>query len=251
MSIINEWSPFPKNKDWRKKGQEKPKTTTNPNPHDDKKGWGTKTNKEKEGDWYQNESRNMNEDKWKDAYRTSDGKIIQYSRPYQGSKNKNFRTINAPQPKPSNAYNDFDEGWRDEYADKNGKTIAQSRINPTTKKREFRIPKNESVVPKKLIRLTESDLHRIIKESVNRILNEDWADDLCQKMKGAPGTVGNPYPQGKSEFAVPSMDELTPEELEFVSKAVNGMGRWGRLCIVRDARRSGMPLGEYLIHRKG
>jgi hypothetical protein len=37
MSIINEWSPFPKNKDWRKKWQEKPKTTPNPNPYDDKK----------------------------------------------------------------------------------------------------------------------------------------------------------------------------------------------------------------------
>lgn len=156
----------------------------------------------------------------------------------------------------------------------------------------------------KLIRLTEQDLHNIVKESVNRILKEarsseyetaaqqqerlnkkggkrdfgkygekktqeyettaqqqerlkkkglreGWADDLCQKMKGAPGTVGNPRPQGKSEFAVPSMDELTPEELEFVSKAGNGMGRWGRLCIIRDARRSGMSLGEYLNHRKG
>ena len=29
----------------------------------------------------------------------------------------------------------------------------------------------------KLIRLTESDLHRIVKESVNRILNEDYFDD--------------------------------------------------------------------------
>jgi len=179
----------------------------------------------------------------------------------------------------------------------------------------------------KIIRLTESDLHRIVKESVNRILkekddyvssgygdkdgeiyhnpknghvkrikktpiwknrpnkigdyvssgygdkdgeifhnpknghvkrvpfneslNEDWSDDLCNMMKGAPGTVGNPYPQGKSEFAVPSWDELTPEELEFVKKGVNGMGRHSRLCIVRDARRSGMTLGEYLNNRKG
>jgi len=156
----------------------------------------------------------------------------------------------------------------------------------------------------KIIRLTEQDLHNIVRESVNRILKEarsseyettaqqqerlnkkggkrdfgkygekkaqeyettaqqqerlkkkglreGWADDLCQKMKGAPGTVGNPRPQGKSEFAVPSWDELTPEELEFVKKGVNGMGRHSRLCTVRDARRSGMTLGEYLNNRKG
>ena len=31
---------------------------------------------------------------------------------------------------------------------------------------------------KKIVRLTESDLHRIIKESVNRIINEsDYMDD--------------------------------------------------------------------------
>ena len=29
---------------------------------------------------------------------------------------------------------------------------------------------------KKLIRLTESDLHRIVKESVNRVLNEAYRD---------------------------------------------------------------------------
>lgn len=99
----------------------------------------------------------------------------------------------------------------------------------------------------KLIRLTEQDLHRIVKESVNSILKESssW-DDICQKMKGAPGTVGNPRPQGKS---LPSMDELTPEELEFVRKGVNGMGRQARLCTVRDARLSGMSLGEYLRRR--
>jgi len=243
MSIINEWSPFPKNKDWRKKGQEKPKTAPNPNPHDDKKGWGTKTNKEKEGDWYQNESRNMNEDKWKDAYRTSDGKIIQYSRPYQSSKNKNFRTINAPQPKPSNAYNDFDEGWRDEYADKNGKTIAQSRMNPTTKKREFRIPKNESVVPKKLIRLTESDLHRIIKESVNRILNEDWADDLCARLKNAPGTVRNPYPPKTETYDdAPLNDDerkLWDDASSFNTKLLNRQ-------YISKARKAGIPIADYL-----
>lgn len=183
MNTINEWSPYPKNNDWRKK-IERPRTVPSPSPYDDdndERGWGLKTNKEKEGDWYKNESRNMNEENWKDAYRASDGKIIQYSRPYQGSKNKNFRIIDAPQPKQRKPYNDFDDGWRDEYADANGKTVAQSRINPITKKREYRRPNNESVTPKTLIRLTESDLHKIVKESVQKILREthnEW-DELA------------------------------------------------------------------------
>ena len=35
---------------------------------------------------------------------------------------------------------------------------------------------------KKLIRLTESDLHRIVKESINRILNEVGETDDGQKL---------------------------------------------------------------------
>ena len=31
---------------------------------------------------------------------------------------------------------------------------------------------------KKLIRLTESDLHRIVKESVNKVLKESWKDGM-------------------------------------------------------------------------
>ena len=31
---------------------------------------------------------------------------------------------------------------------------------------------------KKIIRLTESDLHRIVKESVNRILEANWSNAL-------------------------------------------------------------------------
>ena len=39
---------------------------------------------------------------------------------------------------------------------------------------------------KKLIRLTESDLHRIVKESVNRVLKEDFNhDQYVQLVQGA------------------------------------------------------------------
>lgn len=47
---------------------------------------------------------------------------------------------------------------------------------------------------KKLIRLTESDLHRIVKESVNKILREDFLSDLVIKAfdrKGNELTLGD------------------------------------------------------------
>ena len=34
---------------------------------------------------------------------------------------------------------------------------------------------------KKLIRLTENDLHRIVKESVNRVIKEDWESDFFDR----------------------------------------------------------------------
>lgn len=166
MNTINEWSPLPKNKDWRKNA-EKAKNVSNPEPNDGKKGWGLKTNKKKECDWYQNESRNMNEkENWQDAYAV--GKKIVQSRRVNGS--KQYRTIDAPKK--------------------------QSKFTPTkyTGASNGSCYTKESVAPKTLIRITESDLHRIVKESVQRILKEDWADDLCNRLRDAPGTVRNPYP---------------------------------------------------------
>jgi hypothetical protein len=66
---------------------------------------------------------------------------------------------------------------------------------------------------KRLVRLTENDLHRIVKESVNRILNEampskvankkdaidyiNWVFDVCEELKEMGSnrlSVGNIYP---------------------------------------------------------
>ena len=150
MNTINEWSPYPKNNDWRKNA-EKAKNVPNPEPNDGKKGWGVKTNKKKDGDWYKNESRNMNEEEnWQDAY--SDGKKITQSRRVNGS--KQYRTVDVPKK--------------------------QSKFKPTKytgSPKDGSWYKNESVVPKTLIRITESDLHKIVKESVDNLLNE-W-DELA------------------------------------------------------------------------
>ena len=65
---------------------------------------------------------------------------------------------------------------------------------------------------KKLIRLTESDLHRIVKESVNRILNEGYGDPI-------PFRVLNRYLESigfqctdEGDFSIPDMP-LTYEKV--------------------------------------
>ena len=57
---------------------------------------------------------------------------------------------------------------------------------------------------KRLIRLTESDLHKIIKESVNKILNEVSADKaywLMQQRKQNPNTKSKTQMHYPGEFA--------------------------------------------------
>lgn len=42
---------------------------------------------------------------------------------------------------------------------------------------------------KKLIRLTESDLHKIVKRSVNKILKENYVNDIIEKYGKPPYTA--------------------------------------------------------------
>ena len=67
----------------------------------------------------------------------------------------------------------------------------EKRFDPNNWKNESRNNnyKNESRNMKKLIRLTESDLHRIVKESVNRALNENegFMDGVRGAMNGFRG----------------------------------------------------------------
>jgi hypothetical protein len=46
---------------------------------------------------------------------------------------------------------------------------------------------------RKLIRLTEADLHRIVKESVNRILKEGYVDDTIETYGNPPYTASFKY----------------------------------------------------------
>ena len=66
---------------------------------------------------------------------------------------------------------------------------------------------------KKLIRLTESDLHRIVRESVNKVLNEtDLYDTLAR-------------PDGKLDLSNPYTWAKSPEMLKKMGYDENGMKR--------------------------
>jgi hypothetical protein len=72
---------------------------------------------------------------------------------------------------------------------------------------------------KKLIRLTESDLHRIVKESVNKILNESFKSRKLASLAKQHGGVYNPIKGGVTTKYISHLsddeigDILTPDEM--------------------------------------
>jgi hypothetical protein len=62
---------------------------------------------------------------------------------------------------------------------------------------------------KQIIRLTESDLHRIVKESVVRILKEDFN----QFSDGDFASTGNPYDLDADPSPISEISHLTPKDL--------------------------------------
>lgn len=78
---------------------------------------------------------------------------------------------------------------------------------------------------KKKIRITEQDLHRIIKESVKRVLNE-WADGTNTILAYHVITVGgDDSDQAEADFAYEIYDKLTHNEIsvdEAIWEITNG-----------------------------
>ena len=77
---------------------------------------------------------------------------------------------------------------------------------------------------KKIVRLTESDLHRIVKKSVNKVLNENldateevMMDEACTSLLNAINNLTNKYGRkGNYEFA-----RLTEKLYQDINKAIN------------------------------
>ena len=59
---------------------------------------------------------------------------------------------------------------------------AINQLQPMKLKTENKQYKSNTNMNKKLIRLTESDLHKIVKEAVNKILTESASDDVFDGM---------------------------------------------------------------------
>ncbi len=77
---------------------------------------------------------------------------------------------------------------------------------------------------KQLIRLTESDLHKIIKESVNRILNEWECDERPQEMN-----IDGKYNFGNIEVIIRGTSMGIPRiEYRTAHEGNQAQGLWGQ-----------------------
>ena len=99
---------------------------------------------------------------------------------------------------------------------------------------------------RKLIRLTESDLHRIVRASVNRILreedeNEKWESPLDKTRNNKPKVLGKiDLPKGKSRPAKkPTMGDLKSfdqlKKLKFAENRINGVVNGVVNSVLREA----------------
>lgn len=88
---------------------------------------------------------------------------------------------------------------------------------------------------KKLIRLSESDLHRIVKESVNKVLNEmntqqsydidtDEVRKMARKLYKPHGNISSLFPKVKGELTRKGdrpTRQMSPEEVERLENLTN------------------------------
>ena len=94
---------------------------------------------------------------------------------------------------------------------------------------------------KKLIRLTESDLHRIVKESVNKVLTElDWRTYANAAKKASE--------QGDEELANDFKKHLTFNSS--MGEYETPTGSESRASVVMNKNGSSMPVGS-IMHRDG
>lgn len=82
---------------------------------------------------------------------------------------------------------------------------------------------------KQIIRLTESDVHRIVKESVNKILNEKWypeeEDDISDYSFGMIAKLTTRNDFELDEKTIAKLDEINEESIETESSYVSVMVR--------------------------
>lgn len=112
-------------------------------------------------------------------------------------------------------------------------------------------PKNNRMLEdkemNKNIKLTEAELKQVVKEAAVKIIKEGFWDELSPEKKDFLRRGGG----SNGEFATPDISSLTPEERAFLDGAVNILGKQMRLAVIRDARKAGMSIRDYINSGRG
>ena len=110
-------------------------------------------------------------------------------------------------------------------------------------------PKNNRMLENKNMEynLTEAELKQLVKEAATKIIREGFWDELSPEKKDFLRRGGG----SNGEFALPSIDSLTPEEKAFLDGGVNILSKQMRLATIRDARKAGMSVRDYIDSGRG
>ena len=110
-------------------------------------------------------------------------------------------------------------------------------------------PKNNRMLENKNMEynLTESEVKELVREAATKIIREGFWDELSPEKKDFLRRGGG----SNGEFALPSIDSLTPEEKSFLDGGVNILSKQMRLATIRDARKAGMSVRDYIDSGRG
>ena len=110
-------------------------------------------------------------------------------------------------------------------------------------------PKNNRMLENKNMEynLTESEVKELVREAATKIIREGFWDELSPEKKDFLRRGGG----SNGEFALPSIDSLTPEEKAFLDGGVNILSKQMRLATIRDARKAGMSVRDYIDSGRG
>ena len=109
---------------------------------------------------------------------------------------------------------------------------------------------------KKLIRLTEGDLHKIVKESVNRVIMEEGMfDNLGNKLQGAYNGMKQGFSKGQNQmnddnFANNANQSSAMALRSYATKALNILNSSGNVQAAIKWLQDGLNWDKYYGHGK-
>ena len=97
------------------------------------------------------------------------------------------------------------------------------------------------------IKLSEAELKQVVKEAAMNVIKEGFWDELSPEKKDFLRRGGG----SNGEFATPDISSLTPEERAFLDGGINILSKQMRLATIRDARKAGMSIRDYINSGRG